>query len=98
MVHEEPNSLSFAFPPRFNIGTDKSAAQSGATLRHMHSRYFPNSISFICRASNRGALSNILENCTIEKQPLVSHYLLKKHSPYIDRLSQLNKNMVDTYF
>ena len=31
------------FRPRSNIGTDKSAAYSGATLRHMHSRYLPNS-------------------------------------------------------
>ena len=42
---EEPISLSFAFRPRSNIGTDKSAAESGATLRHMHSRYLPNSSS-----------------------------------------------------
>ena len=42
---EEPISLSFAFRPRSNICTDKSAAQSGATLRHMHSRYLPNSNS-----------------------------------------------------
>ena len=42
---EEPISLSFAFRPRSIIGTDKSAAWSGATLRHMHSRYLPNSNS-----------------------------------------------------
>ena len=42
---EEPISLSFAFRPLSNIGTDKSAAQSGATLRHMHSHYLPNSNS-----------------------------------------------------
>ena len=35
----------FAFRPRFNIGTDKSAAYSGATLLHIHSRYLPNSNS-----------------------------------------------------
>ena len=40
---EEPISLSFAFRPRSNIGTDKAAAWSGATLRHMHSRYLSNS-------------------------------------------------------
>ena len=33
----------FAFRTRPNIGTDKSAAESGATLQHMHSRYLPNS-------------------------------------------------------
>ena len=27
-----------AFFPRFNIGTDKSTAKSGATLQHMHLR------------------------------------------------------------
>ena len=42
---EEPISISFAFRPRSNIGTDKSAAQSGATLRHIQSRYLPNSNS-----------------------------------------------------
>ena len=36
-----------AFWPQSYIGTDKSAAWSGATLRHMHSRYLPNSISLI---------------------------------------------------
>ena len=46
---EEPISLSFVFRPRSNISTykDKSAAYSGATLRHMHSQYLPNSNSFI---------------------------------------------------
>ena len=44
---EEPISLSFAFRPRSNIGIDKYAAQSGAILRHMHSRYLPSSSSFI---------------------------------------------------
>ena len=48
--------FSFAFRPLFNIGTDKSAAKSGATLRHMHSRYLPNSNSFICGASQREAV------------------------------------------
>ena len=33
----------FAFRPRSNIGTDKSTAQSGATQRHIHSHYLPNS-------------------------------------------------------
>ena len=42
---EEPISLSFAFRPRSNIGTLKSSAKSGATLRHMHSRYLLNSNS-----------------------------------------------------
>ena len=39
---EEPISLSFfAFRARSNIGTDKSVAKSGATLRGMHSCYLP---------------------------------------------------------
>ena len=42
---DEPISFSYAFRPRSNISTDKSAAYSGATLRHMHSRYLPNSKS-----------------------------------------------------
>ena len=42
---EEPISLSFAFRPQSNIGTDKSAAESGATLWHMHSLYLPNTNS-----------------------------------------------------
>ena len=50
---EEPIFLSFAFRPRFNIGTDKRAEKSGATLRHMHSRYSPKSNPFICGASHR---------------------------------------------
>ena len=54
-IVEEPISLSFASRPRFNIGTDKSAALSSATLRHIHSRYSPNSNSFICGASHREA-------------------------------------------
>ena len=58
---EEPISLSFTFRPRCNIGTDKSAAQSGATLRHMHSRYLPNSNSLICGASHREAVSTIFK-------------------------------------
>ena len=58
---EEPISFSFAFRPRSNIGTDKSAAQSGTNLRHMHSRYLPNSNSFICGASHREAVSTIFK-------------------------------------
>ena len=46
------------------IGTDKPAAQSGATLRHMHSRYSPNSNSFICGASHRDAVSTIFKVLT----------------------------------
>ena len=56
---EEPISLSFAFRPRSYIGTYKSAAYSDATLRHMHSRYLPNSNSSICGASHREAISTI---------------------------------------
>ena len=52
---EEPISLSVA--ARSNIGTDKSAAYSSATLRHMHSCYLPNPNSFICEASHREAVS-----------------------------------------
>ena len=36
-------NCTVAFRP--NIGTDKSAALSGATLRNMHSRHLPNSNS-----------------------------------------------------
>ena len=54
---EEPISLSFAFWPRFNIGTDKSGAQSGATLWHIHLSYLPNSNSFLCGASHTEAVS-----------------------------------------
>ena len=52
---EEPISLSFAFWPRSNIGTDKSAAYSGATI----ALFIPNSNSFICGASHRDAVSII---------------------------------------
>ena len=33
-------AFHFSFWPRSNIGTDKSAAYSGAILRHMHSLYY----------------------------------------------------------
>ena len=42
---EELISLSFAFRPRSNIGTDKFAQLSDATLRNMLSRYLPSSNS-----------------------------------------------------
>ena len=58
---EEPISLSLAFRPRSNIGTDKSVAWSGATPQHMHSRYLPNSNSFICGVSHREAVSTIFK-------------------------------------
>jgi hypothetical protein len=58
---EEPISLSFAFRPRSNIGPDKSAAQSGATQRQMHSRYLPNPNTFKCVASHREAVSTIFK-------------------------------------
>ena len=47
---EEPISFLIVFRPRSNIGTDKSAAYSSATLRHMLSLYLPNSNS-LCEAS-----------------------------------------------
>ena len=58
---DKPISLSFAFRPRSNIVTDRSAAQSGATLLHMHSRYLPNSNSFIYGASHREAVSTFFK-------------------------------------
>ena len=44
---KEPISLSFVF------------ALSGATLLLIQQRYLPNSISFICRASDREAVNTI---------------------------------------
>ena len=58
---EELISLSFAFWSWSNIGTDRSATQSGPTLQHMHSHYLPNSNLCICGASHREAVSTILK-------------------------------------
>ena len=41
--------------------SEKSAASSGATLLLIQQRYLPNSISFICRAQDREAVSTIFK-------------------------------------
>ena len=66
---EEPISLSFAFRPRFNIGTDKSAAYLATTLRYIHSRYLPNSNLFKCLASQREAVSIIFKVFGMTQNP-----------------------------
>ena len=56
---EEPISLSFAFWPRSNIGTDESAAQSGATLIRVI--YLTQTHIHICGTTHREAVRTIFK-------------------------------------